>query len=92
MDGFATISEDQASRLEQAKTVIDQAESINRQTLGAAQEARLVAASIGQQADKLVTTLHDYLTPPGRMEWSEFAALEDVAATAAPARVAGGAQ
>lgn len=78
MDGIARTSRDQASRLNQAKTVIDQAESINHQTLGAAQEAQVVATNIGKQAETLVTTLHAYLTPPGRMDWSGIELGEDI--------------
>ncbi len=72
MDGIATSSQDQASRLEQAKAVVDQAEAINRQTLGAAQDAQAVAATIGRQAEKLVTTLHAYRTLPDRMDPSDL--------------------
>lgn len=87
MDGIAASSQDQASRLHQARTVIDQAETINHQTLGAAQEAQHVAASIGRQADKLVMTLQAYLTLPGRMDWSGI----ELDATDATARLAQGA-
>ncbi|TVP71287.1 MAG: hypothetical protein EA339_10420 [Rhodobacteraceae bacterium] len=77
MDGIALTSQNQASRLQQAKSVVDQAESINRQTLNAAQEAQLVAANIGRQAEKLVTTLHAYLTLPDPMDLSELEAREE---------------
>lgn len=72
VDSIATTSQDQASRLIQAKTVIDEAESINGQTLAAAHDAQLVASNIGTQADRLTTTLQAYLNPPGRMDWAAF--------------------
>ena len=72
MDGVSTASSEQAAQLHQAKVVIDQAEAMNHQTLGAAQDAQSVAVSIGKQAENLVTTLHAYLATPERIDWSQM--------------------
>ncbi len=88
MDGIAAASQDQTTRLHRAKTVIDQAEAINHQTMGAAQEAQSVAVSIGRQADALVTTLHAYLAQPIGMDQADIGPLPDMDR---PARLAGSA-
>lgn len=72
MDELSTGAEKQANQMRAAKSVIDQAGSMNTQTLQSAQDAQLVATNIGRQVENLLTTLHAYLTPPEKIEWSEI--------------------
>lgn len=72
LDELSTGAEKQVNQMLAAKSVIDQAGAMNKQTMQSAQDAQLVATSIGHQIDNLLTTLQAYLTPPEKMEWSEI--------------------